>query len=263
VNFDIDGDAPKAEHKAFLDQTVVPILTKGDSICILRGEASHTGSDAHNLALSKRRADHVFTYLVSRGVPAKRVKVQFVGESLAGSFMGESSEARGVSVLVARTVPVPDPKPEPKPAPTAKTTTKFKLRLLGGLSAGAGVAGIEKIFFQIWAPSLSMTSFYEYSSLGLGKSRGPAISVTMKGPFNDFTTTSAIATTDFGGAARFTTASAGPFSVNYLNMMGLPPGVATVPNPLKIDTGFTVGIAISSSVGNMLLGFTGSFSGPE
>jgi hypothetical protein len=262
VNFDIDGDAPKAEHKAFLDSSVVPVLTKGDSICILRGEASHTGSDAHNLELSRRRADNVLAYLLSRGVPAKRVKVQFVGESLAGTFLGESSEARGVSLLVARTVPLPPPNPDPQPAPTPKTTTKFQLRMLGGLSAGAGVAQIEKIFFQIWAPSLSVTSFYEYSSGGVGKGRGPALSVTMKGPFNAFSTTSAIATTDFAGAARFTTTSAGPFSVNFLNMMGLPAGVATVPNPLEIDTGFTVGIAMSSSLGNMLLGFTGTFVGP-
>jgi hypothetical protein len=129
VNFDIDGDALKAaEHKAFLDTQVVAILTKADSICILRGEASHTGSDAHNLVLSKKRADNVFAHLISRGVPASRVKVQFVGESLAGTFLGESSEARGVCVLVARTasVPAPNPTPRPTPTPTPRTTTKFK-----------------------------------------------------------------------------------------------------------------------------------------
>ncbi len=64
------------------------------------------------------------------------------------------------------------------------------------------------------------------------------------------------------GAARFTTSGVGPFSVNFLNMMGLPSGVATVPNPLKIDTGFTVGLGLSTSLGNMLRGFTGPFSGP-
>jgi len=263
VNFDIDGDAPKAEHKIFLDAQVVPILTQADSICFLRGEASHTGSDAHNLELSKRRANNVLAYLISRGVPASRVKVQFTGESLAGTFLGESSEARGVSVLVARTAPVPAPTPAPQPAPTPKTTTKFKLRMLGGLAAGGLKAfQIEAIFFQIWAPSLSITSFYEYFSGGVGKGRGASLSVTMKGPFNDFSTTSAITTTDFGGPARFTSTSAGPFSVNFLNMMGLPSGVATIPNPLKIDTGFTVGISMSSSAGGMILGFTGPFVGP-
>ena len=263
VNFDIDGDAPKAEHKAFMDAQVVPLLHQSNSICILRGEASHTGSDAHNLDLSKRRANNVLSYLVSRGIPFNRVRVQFVGESLAGNFLGESANARGVSLLVMRTAPLPQPTPVPKPTPApSKTTTQFKLRMLGGLSSGIGVAQIEKLFFQIWAPSLSLTSFYEYSSVGLFKGRGPVLSATLAGPFNDFSTTSAIATTNFGGAARFTTTSAGPFSVNFLNMMGLPPGVATIPNPLKISTGFTMGIGMSSSLGNMLLGFTGPFTGP-
>lgn len=264
ANFDIDGDAPKAEHKAFLDAQVVPILRTPDSICILRGEASQTGSDAHNLALSKRRAENVLSFLASRGVPAVRVRVQFVGESLAGAFPGENAEARAVSVLVARTatVPAPAPQPTPPPEPAAKTTTKFKLRMLGALSSSVGVAQIEKIFFQIWAPSLSLTTFYEYSSVGLGKGVGAAMSVTLKGPFNDFTTTAAIGTIDFGGPARFTTSGAGPFSVNFLNMAGLPSGVATVPNPLKIDTGFTVGLGLSTSAGAMIRGFTGPFSGP-
>jgi hypothetical protein len=263
VNFDIDGDTPKAEHKAFIDKEVVPILSKADSFCILRGEASHTGSDAHNMDLSKRRADNVQTYLVSRGVPAQRVRVQFVGESLAGKFVGESAEARGVSLLVARTVPVPVPKPDPEPAPASKTTTKFKVRLLGGLSTGFGSAAFETLFFQVWAPSLSMTSFYEYSSQGAGKSRGPALSVTLKGPFNDFSTTAPITTSDFGGHARFSTSGFGPYSVNYLNFMTLPDGVATIPNPLKLDTGFTVGIGMSTTIGDMILGFTGPFVGPE
>ena len=262
VNFDVDGDAPKAEHKTFLDAQVVPILTQRDSICILRGEASHTGSDAHNLDLSKRRAQNVLTFLSGRGVPSARMKVQFVGESLAGTFAGENAEARAVSLLVARTVVLPPPTPTPPPAPVAKTTTKFRIRLLGALSSGVGAAQIEMMFFQIWAPSLSVTTFYEYLSGGIGKSRGAALSVTLKGPFNDFTTTSAVATTDFGGPARFSTVGTGPFSVNFLTLLGLPSGAKTVPTPLKLSTGFTVGLGLSTSVGKMNRGFTGPFTGP-
>jgi hypothetical protein len=94
--------------------------------------------------------------------------------------------------------------------------------MLGGLSSSLLVAQIEKIFFQIWAPSLSVTTFYEYSSVGVGKGAGASMSATLEGPFNDFSTTSAISTTDFGGAARFTTSGVGPFSVNFLNLMGEP-----------------------------------------
>jgi len=261
VNFDVDGDALKTEHKTFLDGQVVPILRQGDTLCFLRGEASHTGSDAHNLDLSKRRADNVRAFLTARGVAPGRIREQFVGESLAGSFPGENAEARAVSLLVARTAPVPPPNPTPTPKPAA-TTTQFRVRLLAGLSRGLGPAQVELLFFQIWAPSLSLTTFYEYLSGGLGKGAGVSLSATMKGPFNDFATTSAIATTDFAGAARFTTSGIGPFSVNFLNFMSLPSGVKTVPNPLKIQTGFTIGIGMSSSVGKMTPGFTGPFSGP-
>lgn len=89
-----------------------------------------------------------------------------------------------------------------------------------------------------------------------------ALSATLKGPFNDFATSSAISTTDFTGAARFTPSGVGPLSVNFLNFVGLPAGVKTIPNPLEIETGFTVGLGMSSTVGRMNRGFTGPFSGP-
>ena len=88
------------------------------------------------------------------------------------------------------------------------------------------------------------------------------MSATLSGPFNDFQTTKALAVTDFGGAARFTTAGTGPYTINFLNIMGLPPGTATIPNPLKLDTGFTVGFGASTSVGRLIPGFTGPFTGP-
>lgn len=204
--------ALKPEHKVFLDDQVVPILRTPNSICILRGEASQTGSDAHNLALSKRRAENVQGFLTSRGVPSAKIRVQYVGESLAGSLPGENANARAVSVLVARTAVVPPPRPDPPPAPAPQTATKFKIRLLGGLSSSVLAAQVEKLFFQIWAPSLAVTTFYEYTSAGIGKGAGASMSVTLKGPFNDFSTTAPVATTDFGGAARFTTSGVGPFS---------------------------------------------------
>jgi hypothetical protein len=236
VNFDVDGDALKREHKAFLDAQVVPILRGANSICILRGEASHTGGDAHNLALSARRAENTRDYLTAHGAASSRVRVQFVGESLAGSFVGENDEARAVSILVARAAPLPRPTPPPAPAPVPKTTTKFRLRMLGAISAGIRVVQVDTIFFQIWAPSLSVTSFYEFTATGVGKGAGTPISATLEGPWNDFETTAPIETTDFAGPTRFTTAGGGPVSVNFLNMMSLPPGVATVPNPLSIST---------------------------
>ena len=75
----------------------------------------------------------------------------------------------------------------------------------------------------------------------------------MKGPWNDFTANLPIRVSQFEGAARFTTGGAGHDTKNFLNMMGLPTGVTTLPSVLSIQTGFTVGIGASTSVGNMFL----------
>jgi OOP family OmpA-OmpF porin len=45
------------------------------------GHADRIGGDAHNLALSRRRADAVRDYLAGKGVDAKRVRADAVGEA--------------------------------------------------------------------------------------------------------------------------------------------------------------------------------------
>ena len=265
VNFDVDGDALKKEHGEFLDRTVVPIMIQQNARLFLQGRASHPGSDAHNMDLSRRRAQGVVAHLKSRGVLEGRMKSEFVGESLAGSFQSEDSEARSVSLLAVRLFEVPalGPRlPVPKPAPATPTASAFKIRLLGALSAGIGPVQVERLFFQIWDPAHALTSFYMYQSGGVGKGVGASVSTTLRGPFNDFRTTRPLAVNTFAGAARFTTIGVGPFSSNILNIMGLPPATATIPNPLPIETGFTVGLGASTSVGELVLGFTGPFSGP-
>jgi hypothetical protein len=74
----------------------------------------------------------------------------------------------------------------------------------------------------------------------------------MKGPWNNFRTTSAIRVSQFEGSARFTTGGVGPWTSNHLNMMGLPKGVSTIPAVLDIQTGFTIGIGASTSVGKLI-----------
>jgi hypothetical protein len=142
--------------------------------------------------------------------------------------------------------------PPPKKIPTPpRVSTIFKIRLLGAMSAG-DVILLENCTFQIVDKKNNLTCFYMYSGLGFGVSAFP-VSATMKGPWNDFTTSSAVRVSQFGGAARFTTAGAAGKTLNYLNMMGLPEDVSTVPVVLGIQTGFTVGIGDSTTVGRMLL----------
>jgi hypothetical protein len=49
-------------------------------------------------------------------------------------------------------------------------------------------------------------------------------------------------------------------ALHYFNMMGLPRHIATMPNPLKIDTGITVGFGLSSTIGRLTLRTTGPFT---
>jgi hypothetical protein len=65
--------------------------------------------------------------------------------------------------------------------------------------------------------------------------------------------TKAIGANQFSGPARFTTAGGASVSKNYINFMGLPLGAQTLPNPLPVNTGFTLGIGAGTSVGKMEL----------
>jgi hypothetical protein len=76
------------------------------------------------------------------------------------------------------------------------------------------------------------------------------------------TTTGPISVDEFGGAARWTSGGAAAWTWNYLNMMALPRWIATVPRSMSIQTGFTVGLGVGSSVGALILLSAGPFHGP-
>lgn len=262
-NYDIDSDVMKPEHVAFLDSRVVPILVGKHARIWLQGSASRPGPEVYNMQLSQRRAEKVAAHLRSRGVQTTQMRVDAVGEGLAAALPTENSDDRSVSLLAAPLFqPPPAPSPEPTPVPdTPARSSRFRIRMLGGLSAGTCVIAGDGLFFQIWDPANSITSFYVYKGAGIGRG-GMPLSVTLKGPWNDFSTTVPVSVSEFGGAARFSTAGAGPFTNNYLNMMSMPRNAATSPNPLAISTGFTIGIGASSGAGELELFFTGSFNGP-
>ena len=50
-------------------------------------------------------------------------------------------------------------------------------------------------------------------------------------------------------------------TVNYINFMDLPVGIQTMPNPLPLNTGFTIGIGGGTSVGDMKLELLGTPDG--
>jgi len=251
-NFDIDGDVVKPEHVAFLKSKVVPLLQDDRGHIWMQGAASRSGSDQHNMGLSKRRVRNIASILRGLGVLDRQMQLDAVGEQLASAHALEDQSDRSVALVV---IPVARQSlPPSRQVPAAPpVSTQFKVRLLGGLDGSAGPLQIETIFFQIADTKNSKTAFYVYRAGGVGKGliKGLNLSVTQKGPWNDCRTNSPIRVSQFEGAARFTTAGVGSWTSNHLNMMGLPKGVTTIPAVLDIQTGFTVGIGASTSAGLM------------
>lgn len=140
--------------------------------------------------------------------------------------------------------------------------TRFKIRMHANLNASVGVA-VDFSIFEIWDEKVGLSSFYTYWAIGVarGVPWAPWLSATLKGPWNELTVTQAIGANQFNGPTRFTTAGGGAVSKNYINFMGLPPGVQTLPNPLPMDTGFTIGIGAGISVGRLELSKAGEPDG--
>ncbi len=79
--FDTDSSRLRAESKKNLDNLASSLGNFGDSKLLLVGHTDSQGTGEYNLALSRRRADAVATYLESRGVSATRVETSGRGET--------------------------------------------------------------------------------------------------------------------------------------------------------------------------------------
>ena len=98
-NFDIDGDAPKPEHVRFLEGSVVPLLANGSGQIWMQGSASRTGSDAHNMDLSRRRVRKVADVLKGKGILESQMQLDAVGESMSFGPKAEDPSARAVALV--------------------------------------------------------------------------------------------------------------------------------------------------------------------
>ncbi|ASU36152.1 flagellar motor protein MotB [Mucilaginibacter xinganensis] len=80
IQFEFDSSVLKTSSYPVLDATSADMRTNSSTLT-LAGYASSEGTAAHNLRLSKDRANSVKTYLVNSGVDAKRIKVKGFGET--------------------------------------------------------------------------------------------------------------------------------------------------------------------------------------
>jgi OOP family OmpA-OmpF porin len=80
IQFDFDSSVLRTSSYPVLDASSADLRSSNATVT-LNGYASSEGTAAHNLRLSKDRANSVKTYLVNSGVDAKRIKVKGFGET--------------------------------------------------------------------------------------------------------------------------------------------------------------------------------------
>ncbi|MBV8390508.1 MAG: OmpA family protein [Mucilaginibacter sp.] len=81
IQFEFDSSVLRTSSYPVLDATSADLRSNAGSKIELDGFASSEGTAAHNMRLSKDRANSVKTYLVNSGVDAKRIKVKAFGET--------------------------------------------------------------------------------------------------------------------------------------------------------------------------------------
>jgi outer membrane protein OmpA-like peptidoglycan-associated protein len=81
IFFDIDKFVLRPESFPELNR-VAEFLEENPSIKVeIAGHTDNTGTDEHNMALSKNRAGAVSKYLIQKGISKDRVTTTFYGES--------------------------------------------------------------------------------------------------------------------------------------------------------------------------------------
>jgi OOP family OmpA-OmpF porin len=81
IQFDFDSSVLRTSSYSVLDAVSADLRGTTGKTVTLNGYASSEGTAAHNIRLSKDRANSVKTYLVNSGVEAKRIKVKGAGET--------------------------------------------------------------------------------------------------------------------------------------------------------------------------------------
>jgi len=80
VTFAVDSTVVSPSLRAALDEVAGSLQRYPNSLIDVMGHTDSTGSDSYNLDLSRRRAESVANYLVSRGVSRARIATIGYGE---------------------------------------------------------------------------------------------------------------------------------------------------------------------------------------
>ncbi len=273
-DFDIDGYDLKKNHKDWLDLSVVSHVKKSPVVwqAFLDGTASYTGEFKHNVALSAQRVEQVKNYLEAK-FAGQSFDIQtsafgYTSAMASGKKYGKEDERDRAVVVVVQEKSKPKPPPPPPPQiaiplpklPSLSVDDYFMIRMLGGASIGGDFGGGDELGFEIWAQNLKKSAFYGYSGRALGFSLAP-VSETLEGiHWTEFWTRKEEGGTlidapvyldAFEGLARFNTIGSPLDSVNFLYIDGLGGKTVTRPEPVLIETGTTIGVGASVSLGTL------------
>ncbi|WP_299028709.1 peptidoglycan-associated lipoprotein Pal [uncultured Sulfitobacter sp.] len=80
VLFEVDQSTLTAAGRATLDGQAGWLMTNADYQAVIEGHADEQGTREYNLALGARRANAAREYLLSKGVPAARLRVVSYGK---------------------------------------------------------------------------------------------------------------------------------------------------------------------------------------
>ncbi len=97
--FAFDQSVLKPEGRALLDDFARRLGGAQYEAIFVTGHTDRLGSNEYNQKLSERRANAVKDYLVSKGVPAARVKAEGRGETQPVTAPGDCKGAQSVKVI--------------------------------------------------------------------------------------------------------------------------------------------------------------------
>lgn len=103
VLFEVDQHTLNASARATLDAQARWLKENADYQAVIEGHADEQGTREYNLALGGRRANAVYEYLISKGIPASRLKFVTYGKERPIEICSEEScyakNRRAVTVI--------------------------------------------------------------------------------------------------------------------------------------------------------------------
>ncbi|BCW88975.1 hypothetical protein sos41_21290 [Alphaproteobacteria bacterium SO-S41] len=190
--FSIDSAVLKPRHCKWLDLNIIWKIKQAGSTkpggpawrIHLYGLASHSGSDAHNLALSQRRAEAVRDYILGA---VRGAKIEFAiyprGEAFASpAYEGALDRAVHIQMWLARPGDKPPPPPPPIEIPPIPEkgdpwlepgpTQYFRLCVEAFVTFSAGVSGRLKLWINLEEPFRKKHCYYLFEGSSIGISLG-------------------------------------------------------------------------------------------